>query len=73
MVAHCIARYGKKEVVGWNWEVWNEPDIPYWHGPPEEYDKLYDYAVGLVRRLAQYPVANRLISIVVTRECMHCR
>lgn len=50
MVLHCIARYGKAEVAGWNWEVWNEPDIPYWHGTPEEYDKLYDYAVDGVRR-----------------------
>jgi xylan 1,4-beta-xylosidase len=50
MVAHCIVRYGKKEVAEWNWEVWNEPDIPYWHGTPEEYDKLYDYAVEGVRR-----------------------
>jgi xylan 1,4-beta-xylosidase len=50
MVAHCTARYGKKEVEDWNWEVWNEPDIPYWHGTPEEYNKLYDYAVDGVRR-----------------------
>jgi len=50
MVLHCIARYGKDEVAAWNWEVWNEPDIPYWHGTPEEYDKLYDYAVDGVRR-----------------------
>jgi xylan 1,4-beta-xylosidase len=50
LVMHCIARYGKGEVAGWNWEVWNEPDIGYWHGTPEEYDKLYDYAVDAVRR-----------------------
>jgi len=50
LVRHCIDRYGKSEVVGWNWEVWNEPDIPYWHGTAEEYDKLYDYAVDGVRR-----------------------
>ena len=50
MAVHCISRYGRSEVAGWNWEVWNEPDIPYWHGTPEEYDKLYDYAVEGVRR-----------------------
>ncbi len=50
LVLHCIARYGKSEIAAWNWEVWNEPDIPYWHGTPEEYDKLYDYAVDGVRR-----------------------
>ena len=34
----------------WYWEVWNEPDISYWHGTPEEYDKLYDYAAAAVKR-----------------------
>ena len=33
----------------WYFEVWNEPDIDYWHGTPEEYWKLYDYAVAGVR------------------------
>ena len=50
LVTHCIVRYGRNEVAGWNWEVWNEPDIGYWHGSPGEYDKLYDYAVDGVRR-----------------------
>ncbi len=50
LALHCIERYGKTQVAGWNWEVWNEPDIGYWHGTPEEYDKLYDYAVAGVRR-----------------------
>ena len=50
MVLHCISRYGKSEVAAWNWEMWNEPDIPYWRGTPEEYDKLFDYAVDGVRR-----------------------
>ena len=34
----------------WYFEVWNEPDIDYWHGTPEEYWKLYDYAVAGVRK-----------------------
>ena len=50
LVLHCIHRYGRSQVAGWSWEVWNEPDIGYWHGTPEEYDKLYDYAVAGVRR-----------------------
>ena len=50
LVLHCIARYRKSEVAGWSWDVCNEPDIPYWHGTSEEYDKLYDYAVDGVRR-----------------------
>ncbi len=27
----------------WQWELWNEPDIGYWHGTPADYFKLYDY------------------------------
>ncbi|MGD0388977.1 MAG: beta-xylosidase [Tepidisphaeraceae bacterium] len=49
-VNHCVQRYGKSEVEKWYWEVWNEPNISYWHGTPEEYYKLYDYAVDGVRR-----------------------
>ena len=47
---HMVQRYGAKEVATWEWEVWNEPDIFYWHGTPEEYFKLYDYTVNAVRR-----------------------
>ncbi len=49
-VLHCIARYGKAKVESWSWELWNEPDIGYWKGTPEEYIKLYDYTVDAVRR-----------------------
>lgn len=49
-VRHEIARYGQKEVETWLWEVWNEPDIRYWQGTPEEFLKLYDYAADAVRR-----------------------
>jgi xylan 1,4-beta-xylosidase len=47
---HLIERYGKDNVSTWYFEVWNEPDIDYWHGTPEEYYKLYDYAVDGVRK-----------------------
>ncbi|HXB93224.1 MAG TPA: glycosyl hydrolase [Puia sp.] len=49
-VSHCVKRYGKKEVSTWLWEVWNEPNIGYWKGTPEEYCKLYDYAAQAVKR-----------------------
>ena len=49
-VKHSIDRYGKKEVVTWLWEVWNEPDIPYWSGTFDEYCKLYDYAVDGLKK-----------------------
>jgi len=49
LTAHLVARYGKDEVLAWYFEVWNEPDIDYWHASPQDYWKLYDYAVAGVR------------------------
>jgi xylan 1,4-beta-xylosidase len=49
LTAHLVERYGRDEVLSWYFEVWNEPDIDYWHSTPEEYWKLYDYAVAGVR------------------------
>lgn len=48
--AHCLSRYGQAEVDKWYWEVWNEPNIVYWHGSHEDFFKLYDFAVDGVRR-----------------------
>ncbi len=47
---HCVDKYGRAEVESWLWEVWNEPDISYWKGTPEEYQKLYDYSADAVKR-----------------------
>jgi xylan 1,4-beta-xylosidase len=47
---HCLEKYGADEVQTWWWELWNEPNIGYWHGTPDEYFKLYDYSVTGVRR-----------------------
>lgn len=50
-VRHCVERYGRAEVEQWYWEVWNEPNgRSYWHASPDEYCKLYDFAVAGVRR-----------------------
>jgi xylan 1,4-beta-xylosidase len=49
-VLHEVEKHGRKEVASWYWEVWNEPDISYWHGTPEEYDELYDYAAAAVKK-----------------------
>ncbi len=58
-VLHAVQQYGRAEVATWYWEVWNEPDIAYWHGTPEEYDKLYDYAAaGLKRALPEARVGG---------------
>ena len=51
-VRHLDQKYGRREVESWWFEVWNEPDIGYWHGTPDEYMKLYDFAAdGLKRAL----------------------
>jgi xylan 1,4-beta-xylosidase len=47
--SHLVERYGKDTVLQWYFEVWNEPDIDYWHSTAEDYWKLYDYAVAGVR------------------------
>ena len=49
-VRHLRERYGDPEVKTWLWEVWNEPDIEYWKGTPEEYFKLYDFSVDAILR-----------------------
>jgi xylan 1,4-beta-xylosidase len=48
--SHLRARYGDAALKTWLWEVWNEPDIGYWQGTPEEYLKLYDFSVDAVLR-----------------------
>ena len=55
-VRHLGERYGDPEIRSWFWEVWNEPDISYWQGTPEEFFKLYDFTVDAVRRA--YPEAK---------------
>ncbi|MGB8477605.1 MAG: beta-xylosidase [Acidobacteriaceae bacterium] len=49
LTAHLVQRYGREEVLKWYFEVWNEPDIDYWHSTPQNYFKLYDYTVAGVR------------------------
>jgi xylan 1,4-beta-xylosidase len=48
--SHLGARYSKAEAESWSWEIWNEPNIGYWHGTLEEYEKLYDYSTDAVQR-----------------------
>ncbi len=47
---HCVEKYGRAEVESWYFETWNEPNIGYWRGTPEEFRKLHDYAIDGVRR-----------------------
>jgi xylan 1,4-beta-xylosidase len=56
VTAHFVHRYGMQNVAQWYFEVWNEPNIDYWHSTAEDYWKLYDYAIAGVR--AALPVAR---------------
>jgi xylan 1,4-beta-xylosidase len=47
---HCVERYGRAELETWYWEVWNEPNIGYWHSTPQEFHKLHDHAIHAIRR-----------------------
>ncbi len=49
-VEHLQQRYGN-DVNGWLWEPWNEPDIAYWHGTPEEFFRLYDVTAAAIRKV----------------------
>ena len=42
---HLVQRYGIDEVASWYFEVWNEPNIPFWNGTPAQatYFELYDH------------------------------
>lgn len=55
-VSHLRSRYGDEVLKSWLWEVWNEPDIGYWKGTPEEFFKLYDFSVDAV--LNAFPSAR---------------
>jgi xylan 1,4-beta-xylosidase len=50
-MTHIAQRYGAPEASTWYYEVWNEPDIAYWHGTPEEYDRLYDETEKAVKQV----------------------
>ncbi len=49
LALHAKQKYGQAEAESWYWEVWNEPDIMYWHGTAEEYNRLYETAVRAVK------------------------
>ena len=47
---HDVERYGRGEVRNWYWETWNEANIGYWQGTPQEFFRLHDDTVDAVRR-----------------------
>ncbi len=50
LAAHLLERYGREEVEKWYFEMWNEPDIFYWHGTPGEFCRLYDYTEAALHK-----------------------
>jgi xylan 1,4-beta-xylosidase len=52
---HVKERYPNAE-ADWQWELWNEPDLPYWHGTFEEYARLFDYTEAALH--AVFPGAS---------------
>ncbi len=47
---HSGERYGIDRASSWLWELWNEPESPYWRGTKEEYFRLYDHFTAAVKR-----------------------
>lgn len=47
---HCGERYGVERASSWLWELWNEPESPYWRGTQEEFFKTYDHFAAAVKR-----------------------
>jgi xylan 1,4-beta-xylosidase len=47
---HSGERYGVEHASAWLWELWNEPESPYWRGTREEYFRLYDHFAAAVKR-----------------------
>jgi xylan 1,4-beta-xylosidase len=48
---HLIERYGIDEVATWNFEVWNEPNLDFWGGRPNQptYFELYDHTARALK------------------------
>ena len=50
LTKHLVDRYGREEVRGWGFEVWNEPNLEvFWSGTREEYLHLYEVTARAVK------------------------
>lgn len=47
---HVLGRYPGAEST-WQWELWNEPDIAYWHGTVADYNRLYDHTEAALHQV----------------------
>jgi xylan 1,4-beta-xylosidase len=53
-VRHLVDRYGIDEVAKWYFEVWNEPNIGFWGGQPQQatYFELYDHTARAIKNVS---------------------
>ncbi len=50
LVQHLVDRYGLDEVLGWDFEVWNEANLSvFWSGTKAEWLRLYDVSAAAVK------------------------
>lgn len=50
LTKHLVSRYGLEEVRSWFFEVWNEPNLPFFfEGTQEDYFKLYESAARAIK------------------------
>jgi xylan 1,4-beta-xylosidase len=60
LTRHLVSRYGAEEVRAWPFEIWNEPNLPFfWSGTQEQYFTLYRHAASAIKRVdAAIPVGG---------------
>jgi xylan 1,4-beta-xylosidase len=73
---HVNGRY-PQVASSWLWELWNEPDIGYWHGTFADYAKLYDYTeAALHAALPTAPLGGPAVASAtgtfLTQFLQHC-
>ncbi len=54
---HLHDRYGARTDT-WQWEVWNEPDINYFRGTPQQYLRLYDITTAAIRQVLPHALVG---------------
>lgn len=74
--AHADGRY-PNVAAGWLWELWNEPDIGYWHGTFADYAKLYDFTESALHaQLPDAPLGGPAVAgpggAFLTQFLQHC-
>ena len=54
LAQHLVQRYGIAEVSTWKFEVWNEPNLDFWGGRPNQptYFTLYDHTARALKSVS---------------------